>query len=132
MDIPASRTEVEEHLLFLRTEVEFSHSMGPNFLLANMIETEVKRCRFHFGWPGAQLKTRGSNTLEGFQVVQCNLLLDSSVKNQPANTGDLDLIPESGRSLEKEMTITPVFLPGKSPGGRSLVDYTLRGCKRVT
>ena len=132
MDIPASRTEVEEHLLFLRTEVEFSHSMGPNFLLANMIETEVKRCRFHFGWPGAQLKTRGSNTLEGFQVVQCNLLLDSSVKNQPANTGDLDLIPESGRSLEKEMTITPVFLPGKSPGARSLVDYSLRGCKRVT
>ena len=132
MDIPASRTEVEEHLLFLRTEVEFSHSMGPNFLLANMIETEVKRCRFHFGWPGAQLKTRGSNTLEGFQVVQCNLLLDSSVKNQPANTGDLDLIPESGRSLEKEMTITPVFLPGKYPGARSLVDYSLRGCKRVT
>ena len=114
MDIPASRTEVEEHLLFLRTEVEFSHSMGPNFLLANMIETEVKRCRFHFGWPGAQLKTRGSNTLEGFQVVQCNLL-DSSVKNQPANTGDLDLIPESGRSLEKEMAPHSNILAWKIP-----------------
>ena len=36
-------------------------------------------------------------------MVQCNLLLDSSVKNLPANTGDLDSIPESGRSLEKEM-----------------------------
>ena len=35
-------------------------------------------------------------------MVQWNLL-DSSVKNLPANTGDLDLIPESGRSLEKEM-----------------------------
>ena len=38
-------------------------------------------------------------------MVQCNLLLDPSVKNLPANTGDLDSIPESGRSLEKEMAI---------------------------
>ena len=34
------------------------------------------------------------------------------VKNPPANTGDMGLIPED--SLEKEVATTPVFLPGKS------------------
>ena len=55
-------------------------------------------------------------------MVQCNLLLDSSVKNLPANTGDLDSIPESGRSLEKEMAIHSSILSRgipwrEEPGG---------------
>ena len=47
------------------------------------------------------------------------------VKNPPADAGDTGLTPGSGRSLEKEMAITPVFLPtpvflsGKSHGQRN-------------
>ena len=47
-------------------------------------------------------------------------------KNLPANTGgtrDTGLIPGLKRSLEKEMATTPVFLPGKSHGQRSLAGY---------
>ena len=31
--------------------------------------------------------------------------------------------------LEKEMTTTPIFLPGESHGQRSLSGYSPRGCK---
>ena len=48
-------------------------------------------------------------------MVQWNLLPDSSVKNLLANTGDLDLIPESGRSLEKEMAIHTSILAWEIP-----------------
>ena len=44
----------------------------------------------------------------------------SKVKNLLANAEYTGLIPESGRSLEKEMATTPVFLPGKSHGQWSL------------
>ena len=42
-------------------------------------------------------------------------------------------IPGSGRSLEKEMATsgTPVFLPGKSHGQRSLASYSPWSLKRV-
>ena len=55
-------------------------------------------------------------------MVQWNLLLDSSVKNLLANTGDLDLIPESGRSLEKGMATHSTILAKRilwtqEPGG---------------
>ena len=42
-------------------------------------------------------------------------------------------VPFLGREdpLEKEMATTPVSLPGKSHGRRSLVDYSPWGCKRV-
>ena len=43
------------------------------------------------------------------------------VKNLPANAGDVGLIPGLRRSLEKEMTRTPIFLPGEFHGQRSLV-----------
>ena len=55
----------------------------------------------------------------------------SVVKNQPANAGGLGSTPGSGRSLEKEMVSTPVFLPGKSHGQRSLEGYSPQDCKRV-
>ena len=44
----------------------------------------------------------------------------SVVRNPPANAEDAGSIPGLGRSLEKEMTTTSVFLPGKSHGLRSL------------
>ena len=51
------------------------------------------------------------------------------VKNPPANAGDSDSIPGSEDLLEKEMEPTPVFLPGKSYGQRSLVGYRPCSCK---
>ena len=33
--------------------------------------------------------------------------------------------------LEKEMAPTPVFLPGESHGGRSLVGYSPQGCEEL-
>ena len=51
------------------------------------------------------------------------------VKNLPANAGDSrdgGSIPGSGRSPGES---TPVLLPGKSHGQRSLVDYSPWGCK---
>ena len=55
------------------------------------------------------------------------------VKNLPAHagdTGDVGSIPRSGRcpGMEKEMaTHTPVFLPGKSHGQRSLAGHKESG-----
>ena len=44
------------------------------------------------------------------------------VKNLPANAGDTGLIPGLERSSgEGNSNLTPVFLPGKSHGQRSLV-----------
>ena len=51
------------------------------------------------------------------------------VKNPPTNAGDASLIPSWEDPPEKEMA-TPVFLPGKSPGQKSLVGYSPQGCKK--
>ena len=49
----------------------------------------------------------------------------SVVKNSPANAGDMGSIPGSGRSLgEGNGLSTPVFLPAKSHGQRSLASYS--------
>ena len=56
-------------------------------------------------------------------------------KESPCNardTGDASSIPESGRSPgggNGSILGTPVFLPGKSQGQRSLVGYSPWGCK---
>ena len=50
------------------------------------------------------------------------------VKNPPANAGDVGLIPGLERSPEES---TPVFLPWKSCGLRSLAGYSPWGCKRA-
>ena len=55
-----------------------------------------------------------------------------AVKNLPANAGDTGSrgsIPGWGRFLGEEMTPTPVFWPGESPGQRSLVGDRPWGCK---
>ena len=54
------------------------------------------------------------------------------VKNPPANTGnvrDMDSIPGLGRPQEEETAVSPVFLPEKSQGQRSLTSYGPRSCK---
>ena len=48
----------------------------------------------------------------------------SVVENPPANAGDVGSIPGQEDPLEKEMQPTPVFLPGKSHGQRSLAGYS--------
>ena len=56
------------------------------------------------------------------------------VNSLPANEGDAGLIPGSGRSPGEgncNPIVTPVFLPGKSHGQRSLVGYSPWSCKRV-
>ena len=55
----------------------------------------------------------------------------SVVKNPLANAGDVGFIPGSGRSPgEGNGNSTPVFLPGKSHGPRSLMGYSPGGHKR--
>ena len=53
----------------------------------------------------------------------------SVVNNPPANAGDVSLIPGSRRS-PGEGNGTPVFLPGKSHGQRTLTGLQSTGSKR--
>ena len=56
----------------------------------------------------------------------------SVVKNLPANAGDTGSVPELGRSPGGgNAKHTPVSLPGKSHGQRSLAGYSLWGCKSI-
>ena len=48
----------------------------------------------------------------------------SVVKNLPANAGKTSLLPGWGRSLEKGLAATPVFLPGECRGQMSLAGYS--------
>ena len=76
-----------------------------NKILANQIQQYIKRTMIR-GFPDG-----------------------SVVKNLPANAGDTGLIPGSGRSPRRKWQPTPIFLPGGSHGQRSLVGYSLWGCK---
>ena len=50
----------------------------------------------------------------------------------PANAGDRDSIPWVGKIRgRRKWQPTPVFLPGKSHGQRSLASYSPWDCKRV-
>ena len=54
-----------------------------------------------------------------------------TVKMSAYNVGDLGSIPGLGRSpREANWQPTPVLLPGKSHGRRSLVGYSPWGCKK--
>ena len=48
----------------------------------------------------------------------------SVVKNLPANAGDMSVIPVRKIPWRRKWQPTPVFLPGKSHGRRSLVSYS--------
>ena len=57
----------------------------------------------------------------------------SVVKNPPANVGDTDPVLGLGRSSGEgngNPQPTPVFLPGKSHGQRSLMGYSPWGCNK--
>ena len=57
----------------------------------------------------------------------------SVVKNLPANAGDAGLIPGVRKiPWRRKRQSTPVFLPGKSHGWRTLVGYSLCSCKEST
>ena len=66
-----------------------------------------------------------------FYNVTSGFSCGSAVKNPPANAGDAGSIPGWGRSWRRKWEPTPVFLSEKSQGQRSLMGYSLRGCKRV-
>jgi len=53
----------------------------------------------------------------------------SASKESACNTGDTGDVGKI--SLEEEMATTPVFLPGKSHGQKSLARYSPWDCKRV-
>ena len=54
------------------------------------------------------------------------------VKNPPANAGDPGMEPWVRKiPWRRKWQPTPVFLPGKSRGRRSLVDYSPWGCKEL-
>ena len=55
-----------------------------------------------------------------------------SGEESACNAGDAGSIPGSGKiPWRRKLEPTPVFLPGKFHGQRSLVDYSLWGHKRV-
>ena len=56
-------------------------------------------------------------------------LAAQAVKNLPASAGDWGSIPGPGRSPETGWLPTPVFLPRKFHGHRSLVGYSSSGHK---
>ena len=71
----------------------------------------------------------------GGEIEKCMLyeapLVAQKVKNLPTMPETLVLSLGSEDPLEKEVATTPVFLPGKSHGHRSLEGYSQRGCKRL-
>ena len=63
-------------------------------------------------------------------ALQASLLAQCLKKKSAYNAGDPGLIPRLGRSPgEGNLQRTPVFLPGKSQGQRSLEGYNPWGCK---
>ena len=79
-----------------------------------------------FNWQKLRMKSVGEQVERemGPPVVQC-------FKCSACSAGDMGLIPGLRRSLEKEWQPTPIFLPGKSHGPRSLVGYSPWGCKEL-
>ena len=70
------------------------------------------------------MKIRGESQL----LTQNELPWVSNGKEFACNAGDLGLIPGSGRSSSKrEWLSTPVFLPGKFHGEKTLVGDTVHG-----
>ena len=68
-----------------------------------------------------------------FNIISCVQVSfpgGSEVKASACNAGDLGSIPGSGRSpWRRNWQPTPPFLPGESPGQRSLVGYSPQGRK---
>ena len=72
-------------------------------------------------------RVRHNLATERQQLPLCQDFHDgSAVKNLPANLGDVGLIPgcEISREEGNKWQSTPIFLPVKSHGQRSLVSYS--------
>ena len=64
-------------------------------------------------------------------MLQYGFLGGSVVKNPPANAGNMGSIPESGRSLEKEMATHSHILAGRIPWTEEPGELQSTGSKRV-
>ena len=64
-----------------------------------------------------------------YPSIRAFLAAQWMVKNLPANERDTSLIPGLERSPGEGNEPTPVFLPGKSQGQRSLAGYSPGGHK---
>jgi len=103
-------------------------------------ETESKALKC-FCDPGFRVKCEGLGEfrtwkLNGYSYPRCWRGFPGGslvIKNPPASAGDVGFIPGSGRSpRRREWQPTPVFLPGKSHGQRSLQGYSPWGCRELT
>ena len=68
--------------------------------------------------------------MEFFALIETSLVVQM-VKNLPAKQETRVRSLSQEDPLEKEMVPTPVFLPGKSHGQRSLPDYSPWGHKQL-
>ena len=77
----------------------------------------------------AYVRTWKGGVIPSFLMITNQVAL--VVKNLPANRGDArdGSSHGSGRSPEEGWQPTPVFIPGKSQGQRSLADYNPLGHK---
>ena len=64
-------------------------------------------------------------------VIHSGLPWWLSGRESICNAGDMGSIPGPGDPWRKKWQPTPVFLPGKSHGQRSLVGYTPQGSKEL-
>ena len=72
------------------------------------------------------------NSILHYLIVSHCFPRDSVVKNLPANAGNHGFNLWVGKiPWRRKWQPTPVFLPGKSHGQRSLACYSQWGCKRV-
>ena len=87
--------------------------------------------RIRHDWMTNTLLSVNRSVIPSSRASQVGLV----VKNLPANAGDTrdsGWIPRSGRSpWSRKWQSTPIFLPGKSHGQRSLVGYSLWGRKEL-
>ena len=108
----------------LRSQSEFLDFHNPRS--AQSVQWAIQAQDAEVPWlfrPGmAKMRERG----------RCKGLPGGSVaKNLPANTGDGDSVPETGRfPWKRKWQPIPVFLPAKSHEPRSLVGCRLWGCKK--
>ena len=66
------------------------------------------------------------------KILKCNWVgLPSRVKNPPAHAEDMGSIPGRQDPRRRKWQPTPIFLPGKSHGQRSLADHSPWDCKRA-
>ena len=88
----------------------------------------------HCDWSHSEIYLITAQVIEGF-LYTTGFPGGAVVKKPPANAGnggDKGSIPGSGRSpWRKKWQPTPIFLPGKSHGQRSLVGYSPWGCKEL-